>query len=582
MKELIKRILTESVQNNDSHLIQEHIDTSDGSKFIYISLAPHTKFSTKRYYFNRVFQIPDSNPNNDTIILSGDLGDFEFNKNLVHYKDKETFYIDKSIFDIKYPKFTKKEKGSEKVGINSTTIKKALELAFPNNWYLRDNVFSPGLRGIYTIGDKIGDKTETWSIMNYFDTKEEIHDLLLMKYLEDGNDGDIIDWMVDLFRNNDNFTQKLVNRQWQSIESGLKLERDSVNSFFEVVNPSDIQFYPHGSIMDRYNGVDVTVDGSNYQIKPLVSYQMGNGMEYIITTYGMRDYKDKNKVDYIAYANEKEVLIFKNSDYSVVSKNKVIHEKAPTMEVINNEKIITETVTNKEVICDKCGWSWDISAGGDDLYMCHKCGHDNTPKSQSNLNRLLEKFKNNFPEELKSKVDVIEKFVVNYIQDHNFTVKFLNSCSTGFAGVRTKDQIIICSPMNMKTIGDFIYTIFHEIRHEEQMTNLKLENPLTGDLEDFEELSRNYWDLELDADRFAKEMIAKLVIKLNIPIDVAKTQFTLSLYIENYPFASKMVMMSLQQIVNGIKQIKKSGEEYTDIQDHPMIKRHLDKLENFI
>jgi hypothetical protein len=418
--------------------------------------------------------------------------------------------------------------------------------------------------------------------MNYFDTKEEIHDLLLIKYLEDGNDGDIIDWMVDLFRNNDNFTQKLVNRQWQSIESGLKLERDSVNSFFEVVNPSDIQFYPHGSIMDRYNGVDVTVDGSNYQIKPLVSYQMGNGMEYIITTYGMRDYKDKNKVDYIAYANEKEVLIFKNSDYSVVSKNKVIHEKAPTMEVINNEKIITETVTNKEVICDKCGWSWDISAGGDDLYMCHKCGHDNTPKSQSNLNRLLEKFKNNFPEELKSKVDVIEKFVVNYIQDHNFTVKFLNSCSTGFAGVRTKDQIIICSPMNMKTIGDFIYTIFHEIRHEEQMTNLKLENPLTGDLEDFEELSRNYWDLELDADRFAKEMIAKLVIKLNIPIDVAKTQFTLSLYIENYPFASKMVMMSLQQIVNGIKQIKKSGEEYTDIQDHPMIKRHLDKLENFI
>jgi len=245
-------------------------------------------------------------------------------------------------------------------------------------------------------------------------------------------------------------------------------------------------------------------------------------------------------------------------------------------------RIIIETVTNKEVICDKCGWSWDISDGGDDLYMCHKCGHDNTPKSQSNLNRLLEKFKNNFPEELKSKVDVIEKFVVNYIQDHNFTVKFLNSCSTGFAGVRTKDQIIICSPMNIKTIGDFIYTIFHEIRHEEQMTNLKLENPLTGDLEDFEELSRNYWDLELDADRFAKEMIAKLVIKLNIPIDVAKTQFTLSLYIENYPFASKMVMMSLQQIVNGIKQIKKSGEEYTDIQDHPMIKRHLDKLENFI
>ena len=52
-------------------------------------------------------------------------------------------------------------------------------------------------------------------------------------------------------------------------------------------------------------------------------------------------------------------------------------------------RIIGETVTNKEVICDKCGWSWDIADGGDDLYVCHKCGHDNTPKLQSNLNRLL-------------------------------------------------------------------------------------------------------------------------------------------------------------------------------------------------
>jgi hypothetical protein len=297
MRELIKRILKESVQNNNSHLIQEHIDTSDGSKFTYISLAPHTKFNTKRYYFNKVFQIPNSNPNNDTITLSGNFGDFEFNKDLVHYKDKDTFYIDKLVFDLKYPKFTKKDKRSEKVGINSSSIKKALELAFPNNWSQRDNIFSPGLRGIYTIGDKIGDKTETWSIMNYFDTKEEIHDLLFLKYMEDDED----------------------------------------NSFFEVVNPSSIQYYPHGSIMDRYNGVDVTVDGSNYQIKPLVSYKRGEGMSYIITTYGMRDYKDKNKVDFIAYANEKEVLIFENSDYSVVSKNNVIHSKSPKMEVINNE-----------------------------------------------------------------------------------------------------------------------------------------------------------------------------------------------------------------------------------------------------
>jgi tRNA(Ile2) C34 agmatinyltransferase TiaS len=57
------------------------------------------------------------------------------------------------------------------------------------------------------------------------------------------------------------------------------------------------------------------------------------------------------------------------------------------------KKILLETVKDGKVFCDNCPWSWDISAGGNDLYMCHKCGHDNTPKSQSNLNRLLEKFK---------------------------------------------------------------------------------------------------------------------------------------------------------------------------------------------
>jgi hypothetical protein len=248
-------------------------------------------------------------------------------------------------------------------------------------------------------------------------------------------------------------------------------------------------------------------------------------------------------------------------------------------------KILLEAVKDGKVICDKCGWSWDISDGGDDLYMCHKCGHDNTPKSQSNLNRLLEKFKMNFPEELRPKVDIIEKFVVNYIQDHNFTVKFLNSCSTGFAGVRTKEQIIICSPNSMSTLGDFIYTIFHEIRHEEQIdkNRMGLDNPLTDyDLDDFETLSQKYWELELDADRFGKEMIAKLIIKLGLPMEVAKQNLSLSQYIQNYPLASKMIMMSLQQIVNGIKDIKKSGGEFSDIQDHPIVKRHLDKLENLI
>ena len=135
----------------------------------------------------------------------------------------------------------------------------------------------------------------------------------------------------------------------------------------------------------------------------------------------------------------------------------------------------------------------------------------------------------------------------------------------------------------MSTIGDFLYTIFHEIRHEHQVRDLKMLNPLTEfDLEDFENLADQYWEMELDADQFAKNMVAKIVIKLEIPIDIAKNLFSLSLFIEKYPLMSKMVRGHLQQIVNGIKDIKKSGGEYEDIQDHPMVKSFIDKLEVFI
>jgi len=43
------------------------------------------------------------------------------------------------------------------------------------------------------------------------------------------------------------------------------------------------------------------------------------------------------------------------------------------------DSILNEAVVGDKIECDNCDWSWDISSGGDDLYTCHKCWHDNTP-----------------------------------------------------------------------------------------------------------------------------------------------------------------------------------------------------------
>ena len=40
-------------------------------------------------------------------------------------------------------------------------------------------------------------------------------------------------------------------------------------------------------------------------------------------------------------------------------------------------KKLTKMVDSEKVVCDECGWSWKLSEGGDDPYICHKCGHNN-------------------------------------------------------------------------------------------------------------------------------------------------------------------------------------------------------------
>ena len=43
---------------------------------------------------------------------------------------------------------------------------------------------------------------------------------------------------------------------------------------------------------------------------------------------------------------------------------------------------LIESIIENEIFCDKCNWNWDwtVEEGKPDQYICHKCGHDNTPK----------------------------------------------------------------------------------------------------------------------------------------------------------------------------------------------------------
>jgi hypothetical protein len=68
----------------------------------------------------------------------------------------------------------------------------------------------------------------------------------------------------------------------------------------------------------------------------------------------------------------------------------------------NYKEFISEKVdTEGDVICDNCGWQWDLVTGGNDPYTCHKCGHTNSPVSEKKSpykEETLQKYKKEYEE----------------------------------------------------------------------------------------------------------------------------------------------------------------------------------------
>jgi hypothetical protein len=90
-----------------------------------------------------------------------------------------------------------------------------------------------------------------------------------------------------------------------------------------------------------------------------------------------------------------------------------------------------ERVEGDSIICDGCGWTWKIKDGGNDLYNCHKCGHDNTPKET-----------NKFFEPIQDKqIDLnisSEPSRVDYYKDH-----IQNVIPSDFKVEKNKDKIVV-------------------------------------------------------------------------------------------------------------------------------------------
>ena len=288
---------------------------------------------------NTEYEIPEEDRN---VIFKGPQGEFKIDSRLIKTSNdgKSIFLVGNDFIDSEYyEKFSDLIKPStSNLEFSKLDIQDALKMAFPDNWVEENKDFTAGVRGIHTIGEKTG-TPEDWSIMNYFDTKKEVKALIGQKWKKEGF-GEKIQWLSNIFKNDDKFLKKLLDLQWDSIKSGFKTESDTISDILDYLKNKgievDVVYYPPGHKIDRYGGIDFTLKPKNkksftIQVKPFTKIQETPSGKPMIQTYGMKEsYKDIPNLDYIVYGNTPNFFFFKNSNYEVLKNGStVIHKDNP-------------------------------------------------------------------------------------------------------------------------------------------------------------------------------------------------------------------------------------------------------------
>lgn len=130
------------------------------------------------------------------------------------------------------------------------------------------------------------------------------------------------------------------------------------------------------------------------------------------------------------------------------------------------KQLLREAI-DKTITCKKCGWHWKESESDKkDLYICHKCNHDNTPKKEKLNERVL----------TKQKEDILD--VTDFV---NFSKKYLDiddDIKVALAFERTPDLRTTAYYNNSKNfvkiyvkdraIIDICRSIAHELVHHKQ------------------------------------------------------------------------------------------------------------------
>ncbi len=138
-------------------------------------------------------------------------------------------------------------------------------------------------------------------------------------------------------------------------------------------------------------------------------------------------------------------------------------------------KLLREAI-DKTITCSECGWHWKESESiKKDLYICHECGNNNTPKKDTLNERILTKTEKDakimadFVNFAKNELDINDdiKVTLAYERTPDITTTAYYNLD-GFVKVYVKDRAII----------DVCRSIAHELVHHKQNLEGRLKDSI--------------------------------------------------------------------------------------------------------
>lgn len=163
-----------------------------------------------------------------------------------------------------------------------------------------------------------------------------------------------------------------------------------------------------------------------------------------------------------------------------------------TMTFRNWTDSLNEAIVDNKVVCDNCGWSWNIEDGGKDVYLCHKCGHDNTPlqekksKDPFGLNAYAAELGRLREDTIKSSFSKnIEEYILSDIKEYGLLPEYKIDINDTYDYSQQGDFFIFHDEINNVDIvskikflpKDIIEFKFYPTKNNEILGFIRLPNP---------------------------------------------------------------------------------------------------------